>query len=61
MCECEFDIDLNSTDENTKDSTWHYKRICLHCNNTWWGLHCVHDGHQNPCPECKIRPIPIEG
>jgi hypothetical protein len=45
-CECEFD----------DYQAWQYKRICLFCGHEWYGLHCPHDGHQNPCPLCGKRP-----
>jgi hypothetical protein len=45
-CECEFD----------DYQAWQYKRICLFCGHEWYGLHCPHDGHQNPCPSCGKRP-----
>lgn len=38
------------------DSQTHYERVCLNCGNTWLGLHCPHDGYQNNCPSCNIRP-----
>lgn len=37
-----------------------YKRICSHCGDVWWGLHCIHDGYQNPCPNCHTRPTPVK-
>ena len=42
-----------------KEECWHYKRTCEYCGHTWGGLHCPHDGYQNPCPVCGKRPIPI--
>lgn len=41
--------------EEIEDYT-HYFRTCWSCGNTWWGLHCPHDGYQNPCPECGEKP-----
>ncbi len=35
-----------------------YSRTCTHCGREWLGLHCVHDGYQNPCPGCEVRPEP---
>ncbi len=34
----------------------HYLRTCAGCGHQWEGLHCVHDGFQNPCPGCGKRP-----
>ena len=34
----------------------HYKRTCEFCGHVWGGLHCPHDGWQNPCPNCNKRP-----
>jgi hypothetical protein len=56
MCDCQFDVDPESIDENTVDTTWHFKRICPSCATTWFGLHCPHDGVQNPCPACNRKP-----
>ena len=50
-CNCEFDP--NSGDDG---ESWHYLRECLACGATWHGLHCPHDGVQNPCPRCGKRP-----
>lgn len=38
---------------------WHYQRTCLNCGKTWWGLHCPHDGYQNPCPACGTKPAQV--
>ena len=51
VCTCEFDQYDDSDEES-----WHYKRTCAYCGNEWYGLHCKHDGYQNPCPQCKKRP-----
>lgn len=59
MCYCEFDVDLSSDDENTPETTWHFKRTCLNCEKEWFGLHCIHDNIQNPCPFCKMIPAPL--
>lgn len=40
--------------------SWHYKRICKYCGFVWAGLHCIHDGYQNPCPNCGKRPKLVE-
>lgn len=53
-CECEF-----TPDPNDPDDDWHFLRRCLHCGETWWGLHCPHDGYQNPCPKCGVRPTTV--
>ncbi len=53
-CRCEFD-----QDPDDPEPSWHYHRICLHCGHEWWGLHCPHDGYQNPCPGCDIKPTPL--
>lgn len=37
----------------------HYHRTCLNCGKNWWGLHCPHDGYQNPCPQCNETPEPL--
>jgi len=34
----------------------HYYRTCFICGASWWGLHCPHDGYQNPCPSCNVLP-----
>lgn len=41
-------------DGDTEES-WHFKRTCGACGGVWWSLHCIHDGIQNPCPECGWR------
>ena len=38
------------------DDSTHYHRTCMNCGKNWWGLHCPHDGYQNNCPNCNIRP-----
>lgn len=40
---------------------YHHQLVCQFCGETWWGLHCPHDGYQNPCPNCDVPPIPIKG
>lgn len=58
-CTCEFD-----PYEDADDESWHYRRACKWCGTVWWGLHCPHDGVQNPCPDCGRtpgdRPTPLE-
>jgi hypothetical protein len=55
-CRCEFDP---YDDGDTEPST-HYKRTCLFCKQSWFGLHCPHDGHQRPCPNCGKKPITLK-
>ncbi len=38
------------------DELTHFLRTCAACGNQWDGLHCPHDGVQNPCPGCGVRP-----
>ena len=38
---------------------YHHQRVCLNCGYTWWGLHCPHDGYQNPCGDCGETPEPV--
>lgn len=56
---CDFYVDENDPEENTPETAWHYLKTCLHCGYQWKGLHCIHDGYQNPCGNCGIRPTPI--
>jgi hypothetical protein len=58
MCDCQFTPHLDPEDDEIDD--WHYERTCEFCGAQWWGLHCPHDGYQNPCPECGRRPTTIE-
>lgn len=55
VCDCEFSPEL--ADEGFESCL--YLRLCAGCGCTWGGLHCPHDGAQNPCPECGVRPEPI--
>jgi hypothetical protein len=50
MCDCEFDDDPEDPD------SFHFRRTCIRCGHRWWGLHCPHDGSQNPCPSCGVTP-----
>lgn len=43
------------------EESWHFKRTCPQCGCVWAGLHCPHDGYQNPCGKCGKRPEPIPG
>lgn len=45
-------------DEPDQPSVW-FLRTCEFCGHQWAGLHCPHDGHQNPCPECGQRPTTV--
>lgn len=61
MCECEFDpYPPNEDGTPDEEESWHFRRTCAVCGNVWYGLHCPHDGYQNPCPECRVRPAPVE-
>jgi hypothetical protein len=53
-CDCEFESDP----EEPHEPAWHYRRTCSYCQHTWQGLHCPHDGHQRPCPQCGLTPRP---
>jgi hypothetical protein len=59
-CDCQFD----PYEDGDEEESWHYKRTCEACGETWWGLHCPHDGVQNPCPACDVvpggKPTPLE-
>jgi hypothetical protein len=55
VCDCEFD-----TDPGDPEDDWHFHRTCPNCGEKWWALHCPHDGAQNPCPHCKVRPEPLK-
>ena len=37
------------------EESYHYLRTCDVCGNEWFTLHCIHDGIQNPCPQCGWR------
>lgn len=55
MCDCEFDPETAEPGEEA----CHYLRVCPFCTAHWAGLHCPHDGVQNPCPLCGLRPPPV--
>jgi len=63
VCDCEFTPYsvrpnlMGSTD--VEEESWHYLRKCENCGMEWYGLHCPHDGYQNPCPCCGIEPTVI--
>ena len=59
VCDCEFD-DYLPDDDEYGEASWHYLRTCEYCGEIWQGLHCIHDGYQNPCPKCGKRPTVIE-
>lgn len=42
-----------------EENSTHYQRVCLYCGYSWLGLHCPHDGYQNPCPACDKRPTQV--
>lgn len=50
-CDCELTGDAEDPEPT------HYDRVCEFCGKTWRGLHCPHDGYQNPCPHCGQRPL----
>jgi hypothetical protein len=51
-CEhCEVFPDLGPT---------HFRRTCEFCGFKWEGLHCPHDGYQNPCSKCKKYPTRLD-
>lgn len=54
-CGCEFD----PRHRDGEHESVHYHRQCYQCGETWAGLHCPHDGYQNPCPKCGARPDTI--
>ena len=56
-CGCEFVKKYE--DDDSGEVPWHYKRVCKACGKWWYGLHCPHDGYQNPCPHCGARPRPV--
>ena len=49
-CECDFDWP-----EPDGEKSWHYRRTCPICDQTWGAMHCEHDGVQNGCPRCGWR------
>lgn len=53
MCNCEF----APYPEGDGKESYHYFRTCLFCGHEWYGLHCPHDGYQNPCSQCGKYPI----
>jgi len=42
--------------DRLEEERMYNQRTCLGCGYNWWGLHCPHDGYQNPCPNCKLTP-----
>lgn len=54
-CACEFTHDPAEPDEES----FNYLRRFPLCKGVWWGLHCPHDGFQNPCPNCGTVPMSI--
>jgi hypothetical protein len=57
FCACEFAPEM-ADPEDPGAPSYHYRRECVHCGCVWAGLHCPHDGAQNPCPDCGVRPTP---
>ena len=55
ICDCEF----TPYADGDPEESWHYLRQCLFCGHRWYGLHCPHDGYQNPCGKCGQRPVPV--
>lgn len=58
-CECEFDPYTSAEAEVLGEESLHYRRTCEFCGTSWLGLHCPHDGYQNPCDACDKRPTVI--
>lgn len=56
MCDCEPDCGGEVPYAHT-----HFLRTCEFCGNQWEGLHCPHDGYQNPCGACGKRPTTVKG
>lgn len=57
---CDLEADPLTDDPWDLDNPWHHLRVCLHCGGYWWGLHCPHDGRQNPCAHCGERPATLQ-
>lgn len=51
ICDCAFW-------EQDESEPWHYLRLCWNCGNTWYSLHCPHDGYQNKCT-CGARSLQV--
>lgn len=43
-------------DDADEEELWHFRRTCSNCGYVWGGLHCPHEGYQNPCPQCETFP-----
>lgn len=52
VCVCEFDPRW----AECGDKSVNFTKVCRACGREWGGLHCEHDGYQNPCPDCGTRP-----
>lgn len=50
-------MSTNTSGDGEQLEVLHFHRTCQNCGKNWWGLHCPHDGYQNPCPECGYKPI----
>lgn len=57
QCNCEF---VRAPDDPPDDEPWLFLRRCQFCNKTWYGLHCPHDGMQNVCPNCRVKPKRVD-
>ena len=57
-CACEF-TPYPAGSEDEGEESWHYLRRCQACRHLWYGVHCPHDGVQNPCPKCGAVPAVI--
>lgn len=53
VCDCEM---WEQGEEAAK--AWHYLRLCWNCGNTWYSLHCPHDGCQGRC-DCGARGMQV--
>jgi hypothetical protein len=57
---CDFDpYPPDHPDADDPEGSWHHLKECQKCGETWFGLHCDCDGHQNPCPSCGFRNVPL--
>lgn len=46
--------------DEVDEPPWHFLRTCPMCGYQWGGLHCPHDGFQNPCPNCGEWPEVVQ-
>ena len=54
------DTKVNEARTDELEQSTHYQRTCMFCGYSWLGLHCVHDGYQNPCGNCDRKPLVID-